>query len=146
MSLAQKHVIIYADDDPDDLELVKEAFDDFANNVEVITFSDGAQAVNYLSTHNPSDPAPCLIILDVNMPIMDGKQALIRIREMDRFNSVPVVLFTTSSLPSDKTFAGLYNAGFMTKPLNLQQMEKITDAFIEHCASDIQKKIRKQMQ
>jgi CheY-like chemotaxis protein len=146
MSQPQKHVIIYADDDPDDLELVKEAFDDFANNVDVITFHDGAQAVNYLSRHNPSDPVPCLIILDVNMPIMDGKQALIRIREMERFNSVPVVLFTTSSLPSDKTFAELYNAGFMTKPLNLHQMEKITDAFIEHCASDIQKRIRKQMQ
>jgi CheY-like chemotaxis protein len=146
MSEPQKHVIIYADDDPDDLELVKESFNEFANNVEVITFSDGAQALNYLSRQNSSDAVPCLIILDVNMPVMDGKQALIRIREMERLNAIPVVLFTTSSLPSDKTFAELYNAGFMTKPLNLQQMEKITDAFIEHCATDIQKRIRKQIQ
>jgi CheY-like chemotaxis protein len=146
MNEPQKHIIIYADDDPDDLELVKESFADFANNVKVITFPDGAQAISYLSRQTASDPTPCLIILDVNMPIMDGKQALVRIGEMERFNSVPVVLFTTSSLPSDKTFAELYNAGFMTKPLHLQQMEKITDSFIEHCATDIQNNIRKQMQ
>jgi CheY-like chemotaxis protein len=78
------------------------------------------------------------------MPIINGKEALIRIRENERYKSVPVVLFTTSSLPLDQSFAKRYNAGFVTKPIEAKQMQYITDHFIDHCAEDIQKNIRRE--
>src|SRR5215210_5461933 len=95
-SLAPKHLVVYADDDPDDIDLVVEAFKRFANNVEVVTFQDASQALSYLNNQSDADPLPCLIILDINMPLMSGKEALVRLRRMERYEAVPVVLFTTS--------------------------------------------------
>ncbi|MFL5809829.1 MAG: response regulator [Flavisolibacter sp.] len=140
-----KNIVLYADDDTDDLELVQESFSLYSNNVEVITATDGSQALSYLHRLNDTDPAPCLIILDINMPVINGKEVLKKIREMQRFESIPVVLFTTSSLPQDQKFAKEYKAGFVTKPLDVLQMELITEVFIDHCADEIKKSIRRHL-
>jgi CheY-like chemotaxis protein len=145
-SIAPKNLIIYVDDDPDDLILVEQSFRQYSNNVEVITFMDGTHAFNYLKSLPEFDPVPCLIILDINMPGLNGKGILIKLRDLSRFKSVPIVLFSTSSLPSDKEFAILHSAGFVTKPLDINQMEAITDQFIDQCTEEIRKKIRKQIQ
>jgi CheY-like chemotaxis protein len=141
---SRKHVVLYADDDPDDLMLVKEAFDRYADNVEVVTTTDGEQALSYLSGLDHFDPAPCLIILDINMPRLDGKEALIKIRTMPRYAEIPVVLFTTSSYTLDRDFARQHKAGFITKPLDVRQIESIADQFVQHCTDEIKKSIRKQ--
>jgi len=138
-----KHIVVYADDDPDDVELVQEAFEQFASNVEVITFSDGSRALSYLRNLAEADPLPCLIILDINMPVLNGKETLLRLRQLDKYDNVPVVLFTTSSMPVDRQFATHNNAGFVTKPLGFEQMEMITHSFIDHCSEETQKKIRR---
>lgn len=140
---APKNVVVYADDDRDDIELVEDAFKQFANNVEVVTFPDGSQALSYLRNLTDADPLPCLIILDVNMPVLNGKETLVRLRQMDQFSDVPVVLFTTSSMPVDKQFAQYHKAGFVTKPLGFEQMEMITHEFIDHCSDETKKKIRR---
>ncbi|HYH14987.1 MAG TPA: response regulator [Flavisolibacter sp.] len=145
-SITPKSIVFYADDDPDDLQLVQDSFAQYAKNVEVVTASDGSQALSYLDNLSDLDPTPCLIILDVNMPVFDGKQVLTRLRQKERFEQVPVVLFTTSSQPLDQNFAAKYNAGFITKPLSMHQMEQITDQFIDHCTEEIRKKIRRQIQ
>lgn len=141
--IAPRHIVVYADDDPDDIELMEDAFKRYAHNVEVITFKDASQALSYLKKLTDVDPSPCLIILDINMPVMSGKEALVRLRQMERYEEVPVVLFTTSSMPMDKSFAQHYKAGFITKPLGYEQMEIITQEFISHCAEETQKKIRR---
>ena len=138
-----KNIVLYADDDSDDLQLVKDAFDQFSKDVEVITAKDGIEALNYLEEASALDPTPCLIILDINMPRLNGKETLRRIRQMNEYKDVPVVLFTTSSLPMDEEFAQKHNAGFLTKPIDVRQMEIITDRFIEHCTDEIKKKIRR---
>jgi CheY-like chemotaxis protein len=144
-SATPKNVVLYADDDMDDLDLVQDAFAQYTNDVEVVTVRDGSQAIAYLNNLSEYDASPCLIILDVNMPVINGKDVLKHIREMERFESVPVVLFTTSSMPLDKSFARSFNAGFVTKPLDIRQMEMITDQFISHCADEIKQKIRRQI-
>jgi len=140
MNSLPKNIIVYADDDPDDLDLVKEAFSKYSQNVELVTFDDGGSILAYLSSF---ENTPCLIILDINMPILDGKEVLVRLRKIDQYESTPVVLFSTSCLPTDKIFAGQYNAGVVAKPLAMQQMETITDLFIDHCTEDIRKRIRR---
>ena len=138
----ERNIVFYADDDLDDLELVKDAFAHYSTNVEVLTATDGGKALSYLNNLKNFDVLPCLIILDVNMPVINGKETLLRLREIEHFQNVPVVLFTTSSQPIDKNFAQKYNAGFITKPIDVKQMEIIADQFIEHCSEDVRNKIK----
>lgn len=145
-STEPKNIVLYADDDIDDIELVCEAFLRFTKNVEIITAKDGSQALSYLQNLSEDDPAPCLVILDINMPMISGKDVLTRIRQMERFGSIPVVLFTTSSLPQDAAFAKSYDAVFVTKPLDFNQMEYITSQFIDHCTQETQRNIRRRSQ
>ncbi len=143
-SVPSKNIVLYADDDVDDLQLVQDAFLQYANNVKVLTVKDGVEALSYLKNLAEFDPTPCLIILDVNMPRMSGKEALLLIRQVKRFEAVPIILFTTSNQPLDKDFADRYNAGFITKPIDIRQMDVITDTFIDHCTEEVRKNIRKQ--
>lgn len=145
-SISPRNIVLYADDDTDDLELVTSSFEKYANNVEVICFRDGTEILDYLKKLSDLDPKPCLIILDINMPLLNGKDALVKIRRMPEYESIPVVLFSTSSQPNDGNFAKKYNAGFVTKPLEHAQMRVITDQFIDHCSDEIKKNIRKFLQ
>lgn len=141
-----KNIVFYADDDTDDLELVQDAFGRYTNNVEIVTARDGMQALSYLQSLEEDAAAPCLIILDINMPLLNGKDVLRKIKDIPPLATVPVVLFTTSSSPLDKEFAKKYNAGFITKPLDVSQMQIITELFIDHCSDEVKKKISKRFQ
>lgn len=145
-SITTKSIVFYADDDPDDLQLVQDAFKHYARNVEIITAANGSEALTYFNNLGEEDPLPCLIILDINMPLVSGKRVLMNLRGQQRFAEVPIVLFSTSSMPSDQQFANSYDAGFITKPLDVHQMEAIADQFIEHCAEEVRKKIRRSLQ
>ncbi len=137
-----KSVVLYADDDLDDIQLVRDAFMNYTQQVELVSVQDGLEAMSYLKALPLSEEPPCLIILDINMPRMDGKEALIKLRQMKRYQNVPAVLFTTSSQPRDKKFAEAYNAGFFTKPIDFKQMDIVTGKFIEHCHENIQRSIK----
>lgn len=142
-NLPAKHIVLYADDDIDDIELVKEAFFKYSRDVEVITFEDGNSLLRYVSELSPLDAKPCLVILDYNMPLLNGKETLIRLRDIEGYESLPVVMFTTSSMAADKQFANKWGAGFITKPLDTRQMRYITEQFIDHCSDEIRNKIRR---
>jgi CheY-like chemotaxis protein len=137
MSTTRKNVILYADDDPDDLMLVKDAFKKYASAIEVVTVEDGDEALQYLQNLSHIDPIPCLIILDINMPKLNGKEVLKAIRVQERFRHIPVVLFSTSSHFFEKKYAQHYNAGFLTKPMGVDELEKITERFIDQCSDAV---------
>lgn len=136
-SSTDKHLVVYADDDEDDLFFVQEAFNSCALNIQLVTAEDGLQCIQYLQNLPEGAPLPCLIVLDVNMPRMNGKEALVEIRKMPRFKQVPVVLFTNSSLPQDIVFAKEHGAAFITKPLEGAQMALIAEQFISFCTADV---------
>jgi CheY-like chemotaxis protein len=142
-SLPPKSIVLYADDDKDDLQLIEEVFSAYTSIIELITFESGIQLLDYLQALDPLQPQPCLIILDINMPSLDGKQVLRQLRNTNLWKDIPVVLFTTSTLPSELAFAHSFNAGFITKPLYNQQIHKIVDQLIGHCATEIQDKFRR---
>ena len=140
-NITPKNIILYAEDDEDDRFLIEEAFAVYAERVEMICVNDGSEAISYLDSLAPFDPTPCLIILDINMPLLNGKETLKKIRRDDRFKDTPAILFTTSSSQSDKDFAKQNNAGFITKPIDAMQMHLIADVFIQYCTEDIRKDI-----
>ena len=141
-SLPPKHLVLYADDDVDDIAFVKEAFEEYSSLIELIAFKEGGELLHYLEKLTPMHPQPCLIILDVNMPGLDGKQTLQQLREKEDFKTIPVVLFTTSTLPSEMALAKSLGAGFVTKPLHARQISMIADQFIEHCTDEMKQRFK----
>lgn len=141
-ALPSKSVILYVDDDLDDLQLLEDAFTNYSPNVEMVTFRNGLQALAYLRNLTLKEEAPCLVILDINMPGVSGKEVLKEIRSLERYRDLPVVLFSTSSSPTDKEFALRYNAGFITKPINSRQMALVADEFIDHCAEEVKRNLK----
>ena len=115
MNNSKKHFIVIADDDVDDREAIKEAL--IANNCqkEFVMIENGEQLLEYLYT--VSEEYPELILLDLNMPIKDGKEALREIKKNKLLSHIPIVVFTTSS--SDKDRKDVYELGancYITKP------------------------------
>ena len=116
--------LFLVDDDPDDQQLFIEALGSVDSSVSVNTASDGVDALQKLKEIHPR--LPDLILLDLNMPKMNGKQFLEVIKGSEEFSKVPVVIYSTSSNQRDKTETSeLGAADFIVKPLR----------FIELCDS-----------
>ncbi|HEX2536373.1 MAG TPA: response regulator, partial [Chitinophagaceae bacterium] len=128
-----KHIIIYAEDDPDDLYIVQKAFEAQNEPIELRHATNGFEALQQLRRLEAENSCPCLIILDINMPGMDGRETLVQLKASESFRHVPVVLFTTSSSPRDREFAQQHGADFITKPLHFSEVEALARTFIERC-------------
>jgi len=139
-SLPPKHLVLYADDDQDDIALVTDAFSEYAN-IELKTFPDGIALLNHVR-HQPGNVKPCLVMIDINMPKMNGKQVLVELRDISGYEEVPVVLFSTSTLPSEAAFAASFNAGFVIKPLYYDHLSSVAESLIEHCTDEVKKRIK----
>jgi CheY-like chemotaxis protein len=139
MENATKHIILYAEDDKDDLELVKDAFSQYSDQIEIHHGQDGREALQVLQSLMANDTAPCLIILDINMPGMDGRQTLIQLKQSEKTRHIPVVMFTTSNSRLDKDFAVKWGADFITKPLKFGEVVSLADDFIRRCNISISK-------
>lgn len=127
-----EHIILYAEDDLDDLFIVNQAFEKH-NNLKVIHANNGVEAIDILNNLNQVQKLPCLIILDINMPVVDGKEALKKIKTSDNFSNIPVVLFSTSSSRIDNEFAQQWGAELITKPVVYKDVEKLAFEFVKRC-------------
>ena len=142
-SLPPKSLVLYADDDADDLSLLREAFHDYNEVIDLLTFKDGLELLRFIENRSPLHPAPCLIILDINMPCLNGIEVLKKLRGKQELADVPAVLFSTSTLPAEKTIAHNLSAGFVTKPLIAGQIHQIVDELLAHCNDEIKQRIRR---
>ena len=87
-------VVFYADDDVDDRELFADALEELNPEIKLILANDGHQIIELLEKHND---VPDFIFLDINMPVMSGKECLKRLKRLDRLKSVPIIMYTTTS-------------------------------------------------
>ncbi|MBA4741587.1 MAG: response regulator [Azoarcus sp.] len=123
-SLRKMPVVLLADDDADDRLLTQDAFAHGSLVCELRTVCDGVELFDYLLRRGkyaaPAvTPEPALILLDLNMPRMDGREALVRLRADETLRHIPVIVLTTSK--SDDDIVGSYVAGsnsFITKPVS----------------------------
>ena len=139
--MTNKYTVLYAEDDLDDVFFVQECFKKFDNTIDLLRAENGVEALQLLEQLHQKDTAPCLIILDINMPVMDGRQALMRIKQNEKFKDLPVVLFTTSNSKMDKDFAMKWGADFLTKPLKYSEVEDMANEFARRCAFEMKEKI-----
>ncbi|SHN44622.1 response regulator [Cryptosporangium aurantiacum] len=120
--------VLVVDDDAGDVLMIEEALS--ANEVpsHLHVVSDGVEALSFLRREDPhaDAPRPQLILLDLNMPRMDGREVLAAVKSDDELRSIPVVVLTTSALDEDvlRSYELRANA-FVTKPVDLDQFTSI---------------------
>ncbi|HEU4472212.1 MAG TPA: response regulator, partial [Flavisolibacter sp.] len=94
-----KKYILYAEDDPDDFWVLKQAFNELnSNTVELVNVPDGYDVIRYLQALDESQ-YPSLILLDLIMPTLNGKETLNYLKMDDRFSRIPIVCISTSASP-----------------------------------------------
>lgn len=133
-----KHTIVYAEDDLDDLFIVRQAFERH-DHITVVHAQDGSMALMTLEEMLHEKCLPCLVILDINMPVMNGKETLQAIRQHPELGRLPVVLFSTSNSPADRAFAQAMNSELVTKPIEVNDLDAIARNFVEQCNFEINK-------
>lgn len=115
--------ILMADDDADDRQMTREAFEQCHVANELHFVEDGKELLDYLHrrdkfAHLAGTPRPGLILLDLNMPKMDGREALREIKSDPRFKNIRIIVMTTSK--ADEDIVRAYQLGaesFITKPV-----------------------------
>ncbi len=120
--------VLVVEDDLGDVALVESAFAEHSIASQLHHVADGGEALAFLRRDAPygDAPRPDLIMLDLNMPRVDGRQALSEIKADEDLKSIPTIVFTTSSADSDvvASYASHANA-YVTKPINLDDYERV---------------------
>ena len=140
MTNVRDQFILMAEDDTDDQLLVREAFAECGVREQLRFVADGEELLDYLLRRGQYigtgvAPRPGLILLDLNMPRKDGREALKEIREHPDLRRVPIVVFTTSRADTDiRIVYELGGNSFITKPAAFEglvaSIQKIVDYWL----------------
>ena len=112
--------IVYVEDDPDDILLMQEAFRD-VTGTELVALEHGVALLHFLER---ALCFPSLIILDINMPVLNGRETLRSLKQHPLYQQIPVVLFSTGSNPSERLFASAYNTDLIVKPCDFASLRQ----------------------
>ena len=124
-------LFLLVDDDPDDLMLLKEAVHSVDNSVRFAEARDGIAALNYLKDIKNPDLLPGLIVLDINMPVLNGRELLAIIKSENQLKRLKVIVFTTSSYPGDVEYCRQFGVDLITKPFGMDELAKIAVKMID---------------
>ncbi len=128
--IAGKDKILYIDDDPDDLFIFSETLETQFPEYAILQAQTGEEGLKKMDEENGN---LCLVILDMNMPKVDGRQILRSIRENPRWASIPVVVFTTSASNADIAFVSDMGADFVTKPMTYDSLKDTVKTLVSYC-------------
>ena len=132
--MASRKTILCVDDDSDDRLFLSEAIKQIDPSMMVVEAENGVEALDYLSRAIQKKQLPCLIVLDINMPLLDGKQTLEKIRTEMGLMTLPVVVFTSSENPNDKAHFQKKGVEMVTKPMDNTHLEKLVKNFLLYCS------------
>ena len=129
--------VLLVEDDPGDVLMTREAFEDHkvANTLHVV--GDGVEALQFLRRQGSyaDAPTPDLVLLDLNLPRMDGREVLAELKADPELRSIPVVVLTTSEAEEDVLRSySLHANAYVTKPVDfdrfVQVVQQIDDFFV----------------
>jgi two-component system response regulator len=115
--------ILLVEDSPADVLLTREALSDSKLLVELHVVENGMQAMEFLRHNGPYSeaPTPDLVLLDLNLPLKDGREVLAEVKVDPHLRSIPVVVLTTSQAEEDVLRAyGLHANCYITKPVDFE--------------------------
>ena len=123
MKITNKPILLVEDDQVDTMTVTRALKEIHVTN-PLVHLENGEEAVHYLQ--NPVSEKPCIILLDLNMPIMNGIEFLQVVKHDDQLKRIPVVVLTTSEEQQDKVNSfNLGVAGYMAKPVDYRQFVEV---------------------
>lgn len=128
-----KHIIVYAENDFDDYFLLKTAFRRVRDDIDLIHVDDGWELLEYLQKIILSSLYPSLIILDINMNGIGGKETLKLLKATKRYSHIPIVMFTSSNDDNDRKFCEEYGIEMINKPSSFNELTGKARFFGEQC-------------
>ena len=123
--------VLLVEDNAADVELTRETFEGSHLNVELTVAMDGVEAIDVLTGRKPMKRGqpPDLILLDLNLPKVDGRQVLTKIKDDDRLKKIPVVVLTSSDAEADVVASYQLGANcFITKPGDFRKYQDVVQA------------------
>ena len=120
--------VLLVEDSPGDVRLTREAFREANGSVNLHVASDGVEAMAFLRREgvHVDAPRPDFILLDLNLPRMDGREVLAHIKAEDGLRTIPTVILTTSDADTDILMSYELNANaYLKKPVTLEAFESL---------------------
>jgi len=130
---AEKYQILWADDDQDDLMIMREVIHSITSDCSIIEVENGRKVMEYLHNVKSAKDFPSLIVLDMNMPIMSGRETLAAIKADPELSGIPLVVFTTSNSDLDRMFCQRFGVEMYTKPLTFAGMQQVVSGLFQIC-------------
>ncbi len=130
--------LLMAEDDDDDFMLAHKAFLKTGTQHKLRRVVNGEDLLDYLERRgiyasSPASDQPCFILLDLNMPRKDGREALRDIKAHPRFKKIPVIVFTTSESEEDVAIAYSLGANaFIRKPVNFEELVGVMKSLMDY--------------
>ena len=125
--------ILLVEDNPADVEITRRALRKGELRNRLTLARNGQEALDILFGHNGSEPLPGLILLDLNLPGVDGREVLEKIKADPKLKRIPVIVLTTSTREQD--IVRTYDLGvntFITKPVQFEDFIRIVAAIKEY--------------
>ncbi|ABB74591.1 response regulator [Nitrosospira multiformis] len=123
MKITNRPILLVEDDQVDKMTVVRALKEIHVTN-PLVHRENGEEAVHYLQ--DPASEKPCIILLDLNMPIMNGTEFLKAVKNDDKLKRIPIVVLTTSEEQQDKINSfDLGVAGYMAKPVDYRQFVEV---------------------
>jgi CheY-like chemotaxis protein len=123
-----KKIVLLVEDSPGDVRLTQEAFLDADRTIDLRVAADGVEAMAFLRREGlyADAPRPDFILLDLNLPKMDGREVLAHIKEDDDLKTIPTVILTTSDAQADIMTSYMLQANcYLSKPVQLEEFESL---------------------
>jgi CheY-like chemotaxis protein len=127
-------LILCMEDDEDDCFWIRQATREVDPLAVFVHKPNGKEGLEFLQKQKIEGEYPCIILLDINMPVMGGRQTLAAIKNDPELRNIPVVVFTTSNNKDDQNFCETYGADMITKPSKFPEYKKkIAQVVLSRC-------------
>ena len=122
--------ILVVDDDKEDHIILEEYFSESGINQNVKFVENGLLALEYLEGISDDTALPKLIVLDLNMPLLNGSQTLLQLKQNNRFKNIPVIIYSTSESDNEKRKCLSFGAiDYLVKPVTMEEGQRMVDKF-----------------
>lgn len=128
--MSNRNHIMFVDDDEEDRFIMLEYFRESGNENHIHFITNGQEALDYLESIPEDGNLPRLIVLDLNMPILNGTQTLFQLKRSRRFKDIPVIIFSTSENENEKRKCLSMGADdYLVKPASYNEGLKVVEKF-----------------